>query len=72
MWTKPPCTLRRRKLGVMLNPQQPAQYAAGLRHALTDGEIRHHAASMARVHANTASLAGASFVKAVESLVEER
>ena len=62
-------TLRRRKLGVMLNPKQPAQYFAGLRHALMDSEIRHHVASMARAHASTASDAGVSFVKAVESLL---
>lgn len=63
--------LRHRKLGVMLNPKQPAQYAAGLRHALTDSEIRHHAATMAKSHAGTASGAGPSFVKAVESMVGE-
>ena len=63
--------LRRRKLGVMLNPRQPEHYAAGLRHVLTDGEIRHHAAAMALAHAGTASGAGPSFVKAVESMVGE-
>jgi len=39
-------TLRRRRLGVVVNPMEPASYEAALRHALGDVELRRNVAAL--------------------------
>jgi len=64
-------TLKRRGLGAMLNPREPALYERALRHVLAHPELRHNAAAVALRHRTTADHAGPAFVAAVEATIEE-
>jgi UDP:flavonoid glycosyltransferase YjiC (YdhE family) len=65
-------TLQRRKLGVVVNPKEPAHYGPALQHVLANAEIRREAEMLARRHRSTLETAGASFVGVVASIQEVR
>lgn len=64
-------TLRRRRLGAIANPNEPAMYERALRHVLADGEARRNASAVATRHRVMAARSGQDFVDAVESVLPE-
>lgn len=64
-------TLKRRGLGAMLNPREPAMYERALRHVLAHPEMRHNAAAVALRHRGAADTVAPAFVAAIEATIEE-
>ena len=62
-------TVKRRKLGTMLNPKEPAMYGRALQHVLVDPEVGRAVAAVAARYRGTSMRSGPAFVAAVESLV---
>ncbi|MBW8829991.1 MAG: hypothetical protein JF606_11250 [Burkholderiales bacterium] len=64
-------TLKRRRLGVMVNPKEPALYERALRHVLADPDVRRNTAAVSARYRGASTRSGAKFVAAVESMVDE-
>ena len=63
--------LHRQKLGVRLNPKEPARYGDAMRYVLASKEVQRETAALARRCEAVVPGAGARFVQAVSSLIGE-
>ncbi len=63
--------LKRRRLGVMLNPKEPQVYEAALRFVLQNTEIRRNAAAMKARYRGLGADPGAAFRDAVDNVLDE-